>query len=167
MSDIRKYGRSYVRYNWRSFGSSSNRRITRFSNVINARTVKIFVDRDIFPFIKKSPNRRSKNGWQRKGSAKKKKIQLSLEEWTVNFVVYFLYCDDVLSHSLMTALWLNETKLLVRNSKTVYVEINALNYTIYYNIIYKEVELVIVSGSKEQLENFNCVSWSTWRCKPI
>lgn len=61
----------------------------------------------------------------------------------------------------MTALWLNETKLLVRNSKTVYVEIKALNYTIYYNIIYKEVELVIVSGSKEQLENFNCVSWST------
>lgn len=61
----------------------------------------------------------------------------------------------------MTALWLNETKLLVRNSKTVYVEINALNYTIYCNIIYKEVELVIVSGSKEQLENFNCVSWST------
>lgn len=53
------------------------------------------------------------------------------------------------------------------NSKTVYVEINTLNYTIYYNIIYKGFELVIASGSKEQLENFTCVSWPTWRCKPI
>lgn len=52
-------------------------------------------------------------------------------------------------------------------SKTVYVEINTLNYTIYYNIIYKELELVDAGGSKEQLENFTCVSWPTRRCKPI
>lgn len=47
------------------------------------------------------------------------------------------------------------------NRKTVYVEINTLIYTIYYNIIYKKLELVIASGSKEQLENFICVPWPT------
>lgn len=131
--------------------------------MIDARTVKISVDRDIFPFIKKSPNRRSKNGLAKKRICKEKEnsvIARGANGKPCRLLSLLRRCLIALVYDRIMA-ERNEIVGTKVKSKTVYVEINTFNYTIYYNIIYKELKLAVAGGSKEQLENFTRVSWPT------